>query len=223
MFTNVQYAGNIPPGERFAYDPQMAATTVGETSQKMLCLGFVIQREDHAQGVDARIKKRFASERFTRGAALKSLPTLAAEGLLELVREGAERPLDRYRATPDGEEKFFEWLRRTELPPTVRDWLQCKLEFFEIEELPEVIEDIGQQQEAFSAATNIAHERLQDEKRIRRERTRDDKPTSWRLEFRIAKAKDAVRLGNLMVERLKHLRGDLEELLARYRAEVGDG
>jgi DNA-binding PadR family transcriptional regulator len=200
----------------------MSTTKVGETSQKILCLGFVLQQEDTTQGVARRMSRRFSSERFTRGSAHKSLPSLAEEGYVELVEEGSERPLDRYRATAKGEEHFYEWLRQTELPPTVRDALQCKLEFYEMTELPEVIESIREQQEAFAAATNIAHERLQEEKRARRERRRRSLPTDWRLELRIAKAKDAVKLGRSLTKRLKELHADLQQILDAYNIENGE-
>jgi DNA-binding PadR family transcriptional regulator len=200
----------------------MSTTKVGETSQKILCLGFVIQHEDTAQGVDRRMKRRFSSERFTRGIAHKSLPSLAEDGFLELVEEGTAQPLDRYRATPKGEELFYEWLRQTELPPTVRDATQCKLEFYEMAELPEAIESLGEQQEAFGVATDIAHERLQEEKRARRERRRRGLPTDWRLELRIAKAKDAVKLGGMLTKRLKELRADLQQILDAYNIEIGE-
>ncbi len=191
-----------------------------------MCLGFVIQQEDTVQGIARRMRRRFSSERFDRGTAHKGLPSLAEDGYVELVEEGAERPLDRYRATPEGEEHFYGWLRQTEMPPTVRDALQCKLEFYEIVELPAVIESILAQQEAFAAATNIAQERLQEEKRARRERRRRDLPTDWRLELRIAKAKDAAKVGGMMTKRLKALRADLKQIRDAYNmesSEVGGG
>jgi DNA-binding PadR family transcriptional regulator len=197
-------------------------TKVGETSQKVLCLGFVIQHEDTAQGVDRRMKQRFASQRFTRGIAHKSLLSLAEDGYLELVEKGAEQPLDRYRATSKGEELFYEWLRQTELPPTVRDATQCKLEFYEMAELPEAIESMSELQEAFGVATDIAHERLQEEKRARRQRRKLGLPTDYRVELRIAKAKDAVKLGRLMKQRLKELRADLQQILDAYNIEMGE-
>jgi hypothetical protein len=196
-------------------------TKVGETSQKILCLGLVIQREDTVQGVDRRMKQRFSSERFTRGIAHKSLPSLAEDGYLELVEKGAEQTLP-YRATAKGEELFYEWLRQTELSPTVRDATQCKLEFYEMAELPEAIESMSELQEAFGVATDIAHERLQEEKRARRQRRNRGLPTDWRLELRIAKAKDAVKLGRLMKQRLKELRADLQQILDAYNIEMGE-
>jgi DNA-binding PadR family transcriptional regulator len=202
----------------------MAAIAVGETSPRYLCLGFVIQREDTVQGVDRRLKRRFASERFTRGTATKNLPSLAAEGLVELVAEGSERPLDRYRTTPKGEASFRDWLVQTELPPAVRDALQCKLEFFELEDIPDLIEAVHEQEDAFTAATDIAHERLRTEKRARRDRRKRGEPPDWRLELSIIKTKDAAKLGGVMAELLEALREDLEDLVAlavRYAAGEG--
>src|SRR5277367_1796789 len=107
----------------------MAAIAVGDASARALCLGLVVQKEDTIQGLDRRLKRRFSSANFTRGAASKSIPRLAAEGLVELVEEGSQRTLHRYRVTPAGEADFLEWLHQTELPPAVRDAMQCKLEF----------------------------------------------------------------------------------------------
>jgi hypothetical protein len=81
---------------------------------------------------------------------------------------------------------------------------------------------LGEQQEAFGVATDIAHERLQEEKRARRERRRRGLPTDWRLELRIAKAKDAVKLGGMLTKRLKELRADLQQILDAYNIEIGE-
>ena len=50
---------------------------------------------------------------------------------MRLVEEGppTSRRSTATRRTPEGIALFREWLRNTELPPIVRDALQCKLEF----------------------------------------------------------------------------------------------
>ncbi len=188
----------------------------------MLALGLVIQREDTVRGINRRLNRRFSSARFTRGSAHNNLPSLAAGGLVRLVEKGSQPPLDRYAATEKGEEEFRAWLHQTELPPAVRDALQCKLEFFELEDIPALIEAVHEQEEAFTDATEIAHERLHMEQKARRASGKTD----WRLELRLIKTKDAAKLGGLMAERLEALREELDELLARAQAasgEVGDG
>jgi|SRR5579875_3096777 len=201
----------------------MTAIAVGEMSARALCLGLVVQQEDTIQGLDRRLKWRFASANFTRGAASKSIPRLAAEGLVELVEEGSKRTLHRYRATPRGEADFVKWLHQTELPPVVRDALQCKLEFFAIEDVSTLIGSVHEQEEAFTAAADIAHEQLGKEKRARRSKRERGRPVDWDLELRIIKTKDAATLAGVMAERLEALREDLQDLLAAYGDERGVG
>lgn len=187
----------------------------------MLCLGLALQREDTVKGIDRRLTRLFSSARFTRGSAHKNLPSLAADGLVQLIEKGAEPSLDRYAGTDKGEERFQAWLHQTELPPAVRDALHCKLEFYELDDLPALVEAVREQEEAFTAATDIAHERLQAEQRVRRA---SGNATDWRFELRRIKTKDAAKLGGLMAERLEALREELEELLVRAQtasSEVG--
>ena len=88
------------------------------------------------------MKRRFKAAKFSRGSANKSIDSLAKDGHIKLVERGDKRTLNRYRITPAGAAYFIKWLRQTELPPMVRDVLQCKLEFFELEEMPGVIKAI---------------------------------------------------------------------------------
>ena len=201
------------------YDPLMARLAAGDISPRMLCLGFVVQREDTVGGVKRRLDSRFSSARFDRGSALKNLPSLAAEGLVQLVEKGDEPSLDRYAATQEGVEYFDEWLHQTELPPALRDALHCKLEFFELEDIPKLIEAVEVQEEAFTAASGIAHERLGRQQKARRASRKAD----WRRDLRIIKTKDAARLGGLMAERLESLREELEDLMAQAAKQVGGG
>jgi hypothetical protein len=198
----------------------IAIGAVSETSARNLCLGFVIQKEDTVQGIERRLKRRFSAARYTRGSASKYLSTLATEGLVELGEN------DRYRATAEGEADFYGWLRETEMPPAVRDVLQCKLEFFDIEELPEAIKTVRELEEVFSAATDIVQEQLHKEKRARRARRKRGRPPDWDLEMRIMRTKDAATFGALMGERFEAVRDELDELQAAYLEftnEVGDG
>ncbi len=198
----------------------MAAIAVGDPSARALCLGLVVQQEDTTQGLDRRLKRHFSSANFTRGAASKSIPRLAAEGFVELVEEGSKPTLHRYKATSAGEAYFLDWLHQTELPPAVRDALQCKLEFFAIEDVATLIEAVQDQKEAFTAAADVAHEKLDIQKRARRRRRRGN-GVDWRLELGIIKWKDAAKLANVMAERLEALHEDLEDLLMAYR-EAGE-
>jgi|ERR1700677_2879732 len=202
----------------------MTAIAVGDTSARALCLGLVIQREDTIQGLDRRLSRRFSSANFTRGVASKSIPRLAVEGLVEVVEEGSKRTLNRYRATSAGEAYFLEWLHQIELPPVIRDALHCKLEFFEIGDVPTLIEAVREQEEAFTFAADVAHQQLGKEMRARRRKARGTRG-DWRRDMSIIKTKDAVKLANVLAERLEALREDYEELRDSYRdaGEVDGG
>jgi len=178
----------------------------------VVCLGLLRQKVDTIQGLDRRLKFRFASANYTRGAASKSIPGLARQGLVELVETGDKPTLDRFQITAAGEAYFLDWLRQTELPPVVRDVMQCKLEFFELDELFGVIVGIEEQAIAYGAAADIAHETLQSEQRLRRERERRGQQPDWRQALSIAKTKDAANLGNAMRDRLNAVVEELKEI-----------
>jgi hypothetical protein len=199
----------------------MAATAIGDTSVGALCLGLLIQRPDTAQNLERRLKRTFASANFTRGAARKALTRLEEQALVELVEHGSKRTLDKVQPTPAGQDYFIGWLHQAEVPPTVRDALQCKLEFFEIEDVPELIELIQALADAFTHASDVAHETLANEQRRRRIRNREGHLPDWPLDRRILKTKDAAKLGTVLVDRLEELRENVEELAATYRSERG--
>lgn len=218
MSIAVQSARSVPATGPFAYDPGMTALALGDASAPVICAGLLRQKPDTIRGLEKRLQLRFASANFTRGAASKSIPSLAKKGLVELVERGDRPTLDRYRITAAGEAYFLDWLRQTELPPMVRDVMQCKLEFFEFDELPGVIEGIEEQAIAYGVAADIAHEILHSEQRIRRERKRRGQPPVWRQALSIAKTKDAANLGNAMRDRLHALLEELKEIQETFSA-----
>jgi len=219
MSTGVQYARNVPASEQFAYDPRMAALALGDASAPIICIGLLRQKPDTIRGLNRRLKLKFASADFARGSASKSIPGLLKAGLVELVVKGDKPTLDCYRITHAGEAHFLNWLRRTELPPIVRDVLQCKLEFFELAELPHVIEGMEEQAIAYGAAADIAHETLQNEKRLRRQREKRGQPPNFQLELNIEKTKDLANLGIAMRDRLNDAVEGLKELKERFSAD----
>jgi DNA-binding PadR family transcriptional regulator len=111
----------------------MSGFSAGETTPQMMVLGLVVQQADTIAGVGRRLADQFASASFPRGSAHNNLPRLADKGYVRLVEEGppGEATRDRYEATSEGIAYFRSWLCRTELPPVVRDAVQCKLELLE--------------------------------------------------------------------------------------------
>jgi DNA-binding PadR family transcriptional regulator len=178
----------------------------------MIVLGLVIQRQDTVTGIARRLADQFASARFPKASAYKNLPRLAEMGYVRLIEKGPpeESPLDRYEATPEGIEHFRKWLRSTELPPIVRDATQCKLEFLERADLAALIRLVREEEEAYTAACDMARVRVLREQRTRRAQ---NEPTDWRVRLRGIQNKDEATLWSLMYERLERLGNELEKLL----------
>lgn len=201
----------------------MTMFSAGDPSPRMMVLGLVIRQEDTVAGVDRRLADQFASARFSRGSAHKNLPSLAEKGYVRLIENGPpqEPTLDRYEATPKGVELFRGWLRHTELPPAIRDALQCKLEFLEREDLAALIEIVREEEEAYTVACDIARSRVLGEQRSRRARP---KPADWRVRLRSIQSKDEANLWSLMSQRLERLHDELEGLLDEIsNAPAGGG
>jgi DNA-binding PadR family transcriptional regulator len=191
-----------------------------DVTPRMMVLGLVIQQPDTVAGVGRRLAEQFASARFSRGSAHKNLPSLAEEGYVRLVSRGAEPPLDRYEATPEGISHLRGWLRRPQLPPVMRDALQGKLEFAALEDLAALVRVVREEEHAYTAACHVAHGRLLSEQRSRR-RARPDEPVDWRVRLRGIQSKDEATLWTLMSQRLERLRGELEELSGEVSSGEG--
>jgi DNA-binding PadR family transcriptional regulator len=196
----------------------MPAFSSGDLTPRMMVLGLVIQQQDTVAGVDRRLADQFVSARFSRGSAHKNLPSLAEKGYVRLVRKGPpdEPTLDCYEATSKGVELLRGWLRHTEMPPAIRDALQCKLEFLEREDLAALIQVVREEEYAYTSACDIARSRVLREQRSRRAR---DRPIDWRIRLGGIRSKDEANLWGLMSQRLERLRDELEELFD----EISDG
>jgi DNA-binding PadR family transcriptional regulator len=179
----------------------------------MMVLGLVIQQTDTVSGVARRLADRFQVARFPNGSAYDNLPSLARKGHVRLIAKGPpdEPTQDRYAATPKGVEHFRGWLQNTELPPMIRDALQCKLEFVvEHEDVAGLLQLVREQEEIYTAAYDFARARVLREQRSRRAK---NKPVDTRARLQRIQHKDEATLWGLMSKRLERLGEELEELL----------
>lgn len=193
--------------------PRMPTLNVGDPTPRIMVLGLVIQRSDTVAGVARRLEDQFASARFAKTAAYGRLPGLAEKGYVQLVEKGPpDKPtLDRYAATEKGVAYFRKWLRSIELPPIVRDALQCRLEFLERDDLAALLGLVREEEAAYLAACDIAHARVLREQRSRRAR---GKPVGWRVRLHAIQSKDEATLWSMMSKRLERVGNELEEVLS---------
>jgi DNA-binding PadR family transcriptional regulator len=191
---------------------RMSTFNAGDPSPQMMVLGLVIQQQDTVAGVARRLADQFASARFSKPTAYNNLPSLAEKGYVRLIEQGPpdEPTRNRYEATPEGIEYFRGWLRSTELPPIVRDALQCRLEFLEREDLAALVQLVREEEDAYTVACDIARARVLREQRSKRAQ---GEPTDWRLRVRGIQNKDEATLWGMMSKRLERLGNELEKLL----------
>jgi DNA-binding PadR family transcriptional regulator len=147
---------------------RMSQLSAGDPTATMVVLGLVVQRSDTVAGIARRFNDQFASARFSKATAYNRLPALAEQGYLRIVEEGSEPTLNRYAATRQGVAYFRKWLRSTELPPIIRDVLQCKLGFLQRGDLHDLIRLVNEEEQAYTAAFAIARGRTLREQRSRR-------------------------------------------------------
>jgi DNA-binding PadR family transcriptional regulator len=176
----------------------------------MVVLGLVIQRSDTVAGIARRFNDQFASARFSKATAYNRLPALAEQGYLRIVAEGPEPTLNRYAATRQGVAYFRKWLHSTELPPIIRDVLQCKLGFLERGDLQDLIRLVNEEEQAYTAAYAIARGRVLREQRSRRIK---GKPVGYDARLTSIRNRDEAALWGMMSKRLERLGEELEELL----------
>jgi DNA-binding PadR family transcriptional regulator len=148
----------------------VSSFNAGNPTPQMMVLGLVIQQSDTVAGVARRLNDQFNVARFPVGSAYDNLPSLAKKGHVRLIAKGPpdEPTRDRYEATPKGIEHLRDWLLSTELPPLIRDALQCKLEFVGHEDVAGLLQLVREQEEAYTAAYDFARARVLREQRARR-------------------------------------------------------
>jgi DNA-binding PadR family transcriptional regulator len=190
----------------------VSSFNVGNPTPQMMVLGLVIQQPDTVSGVARRLADRFEVARFPNGSAYDNIPSLAKKGFVRLIAKGPpdEPTQDRYAATPEGVEHFRRWLQSNELPPMIRDALQCKLEFVEDEDIAGLLQLVRVQEEIYTAAYDFARGRVLREQRSRRAK---NKPVDARARLQSIQRKDEATLWGMMSKRLEHLGDELEELL----------
>lgn len=204
-------------GRVFAAAPSVDARTL---TPWMMVLGMVVQKSDTPAGVAQRLGEQFADARFPPNSAHTNLPRMAENGYVRLVKEGPSPSLDLYEATRKGREHFRRWMRRSVgLPPTIRNVLQGKLEFADIEDLPELLLTVRAEEAAYTSVSHIARARLLDEQDVRR-RTRG-RPVDPRVRMRSIQSEYEANLWITMSQCLEELGDELEKFLDELAASGG--
>jgi len=187
------------------------STRSGDLSASMAILGLLVQQPDTAAGIGIRLTELFPRAHWSRTTVHKNLPSLAKQRLVRLVSEGSEPALDRYEATAEGIIRFGQWVHQsTTLPPTVRDALQARLPFVELDGLMSLIEMVRRSEDAHRMEYAAAQGRV---KTITRSMRRSRGAVDWRAKLQFIQSGDEAMMLALMVRRLQRLGDELETLL----------
>lgn len=191
----------------------MKIPRTGEMSSSMAVLGLVVQQPDTIAGVAYRLSEMFPRARWSAGAAHSSVPSLAEQGLLQVVQKGSVPTLDRYQATSVGVTEFRRWLvQASSLPPALRDALQARLEFVELEELPALLETVRADERACTREYAAAHKRWKEFTHQTLRPGENDPEQVFRHELKIVQLADEVDLWGVQARRLQKLRGRLNSV-----------
>jgi DNA-binding PadR family transcriptional regulator len=176
----------------------------------MAILGLLVQQPDTINGVKLRLTERLPSGGWSRSIAHGSMASLARQDFVRVSREGAERSLDLYEATPEGVERFREWLSEVAVaPPVLRDALHAKLQFIADEDdLLAVVEAIRGQEDACFDAAEAARRRMNKARRLGR--LGPVKGADMESRLLSAMMIEEVAMWGDMGRRLKRFRKDLE-------------
>jgi DNA-binding PadR family transcriptional regulator len=189
----------------------------------MAVLGLLVQRSDTIAGVAFRLNETFPRARWSPGAAHSNMPHLAKQGLLRIVEKAAESTLDRYEVTPEGVAEFRSWVGRSSpLAPALRDGLQARLEFVELEELGGLLETVQGAERDCRAEYAAAHGRWHGFTNFGPPREVGEPDRLFTHELKAIQLMDEVMLWGAQAKRLASLARQLEGLLEKASAPSRD-
>jgi DNA-binding PadR family transcriptional regulator len=195
----------------------MSTFSSGDLTPRMMVLGLVVQQPDSIAGVARRLADQFASARFPKTSAHNNLPGLARDGYVRLVEPGGRASLNRYEATVEGIAHLRLWLRSSAPSPTIRDALQGKLQFLELDELASVLQTVREYENACRSEYRIARTRVLEEQEFRRRSKGGSLDGNAQLEA--IRNQDEANMWSLHAQRLMRLREALEDLAGKMSAE----
>jgi DNA-binding PadR family transcriptional regulator len=117
-------------------------------SAKHAVLGLVIERPGYGYDLARRLRERFGSSDFAPTGVYSALDQLSAEALVRSAgpRAGTDKTRVVYEATPEGVERFEQWMLDSSSLAPVRDELYMKLALSKPHNLSRLIE-LAQSQE----------------------------------------------------------------------------
>lgn len=116
-------------------------------STKHVVLGLLVEQNSYGYALQQRVSEQFGFLGLADSAIYKTLERLAVEGCVEEVGQRASGKTARvlYRITPEGVERFEQWMAETSDRPYLRDELHAKLALSTAADLPNLLRAVETQ------------------------------------------------------------------------------
>jgi hypothetical protein len=184
------------------------ATPKGDLTASMAILGLLIQQPDTPSQLRVRLAREFPHGRWSRSIVYGDVPNLARRRLIRKVRTGEKSSGDLWESTAKGRALFKEWVSEAaKAPSPVRDSLLLWLEHSDESELPEMLQAVGEVEEAVRAEFEAAQVRLNTERALGNLGPPDG--SDWHGRMRYLVLSELVQICGQDTMRLKKLRQKL--------------
>ncbi len=165
---------------------------------------FLAGPETHSN-IKARLRREYGDARWSRSIVNSSIPALAEQGHVRLLREGEKRADDLYEITKQGVGEFRRYMRESpRAPAPLREPLQLWIEHSTPDELPVLLSVIRETELAASSELEAAQLRLHNDRALGKLGPKDG--SDWNGRMRYAVLSDRVLYWQQRVERCMGLR-----------------
>lgn len=187
-----------------------------------IVLGLLVERPDNCYQLDVRLESRFGSAGYSRGIARQAVRRLVKDGLAcpydpaerETPRKGRDSTV--YRATPEGVDRFRQWMRSSVSTPPVREELHAKIALCRPDDVPRLIEVLAEAELVCTAKLDGLNFRL------RTDRSRVD-PRSWSARMDLAQSTGDQAWWQSRITWLQNVRRYMEKEWRLWQGEHGAG
>ncbi len=198
-----------------------AVNRAGDLTPKIMLLGVVGEQSGTVADIQRRLTEMFPSTDLLRNTAHTTLPSMAKQGYVRLLRKGAEDSQNFYEVTDAGIRLLREWVERPLPPPAIREAVHGKCEFGGLEDLSMLLRRVRAEEKRCQTESDVAQGRIVSEQRRRLKLP----ATHWRSELAMALTmihlRDvAITLNDRATRRLQ-LGDELEALIQRFAGRTG--
>jgi DNA-binding PadR family transcriptional regulator len=201
------------------YDPAVR-NRAGDMTPQMMVLGTLAAGPGTVREIQKRLVHQWPSADFSANAAHSNLPVLEEQGYVRLVEEGGKPSQNHYAISEAGWAHIREWVSRWPPDPANREAIHGKAQFATLQDLPELVRMVRDQQERCQAESDKAHGKLLSEQRLQSKLPPRDLAEELGAALRIATLRDLTLFWGDYAARRKAYGDALEEIHQRFSTKA---